>query len=57
MLTHTWNYPVDHDNPPGQLYNLDEDPGESNNLYYEHFDKVVELRALLRDIQYSGSSR
>lgn len=57
LITHSWNDPVDHENPPGQLYNLDEDPGETNNLYYENYDKVVELRALLREIQYSGRSR
>ena len=57
ILTHAWNHPDDPDNPPGQLYNLTEDIGEEQNLYYEKYDKVVELQALLREIKYSGRSR
>ena len=36
------------DDPPGQLYNLAEDIGETNNLWTEQPDKVEELRAMLR---------
>lgn len=57
ILTHAWNFPDDLDAPPGQLYNLKDDIGETNNLYYQHPAKVVELRALLREIKYSGRSR
>jgi len=57
MTPHKWNYPENRDNPPGQLYNLDEDPGETNNLYYSNPEVVVRLRSKLRDIQYSGRSR
>lgn len=32
---------------PGQLYNLDEDPGETNNLYFSHPEVVKELKGLL----------
>ncbi|MFM8401459.1 MAG: arylsulfatase, partial [Pirellula sp.] len=32
---------------PGQLYNLDTDPGESSNLYFKHPDVVEELKGLL----------
>ena len=32
---------------PGQLYNLEIDPGETNNLYYEQPAIVQELKALL----------
>jgi arylsulfatase A-like enzyme len=37
---------IDSESP--QLYNLDDDPGERNNLAEEMFDKVEELRAELR---------
>ena len=57
IVTHKWNYKDDADNPPGQLYNLRIDPGETNNLYYSHPEKVAELRDKLREIQYSGRSR
>jgi hypothetical protein len=43
--------------PPGQLYHLGKDIGETDNLYNREPLQVVELKALLRDIQYSGRSR
>lgn len=57
MSTHEWNYSQNYDNPPGQLYNLKEDPGERTNLYYSHPEIVVKLRSRLREIQYYGRSR
>ena len=35
----------------GQLYNLEDDPKEQNNLYGEHPDKVMELTGLLEKIK------
>ncbi|MCC6354150.1 MAG: arylsulfatase [Verrucomicrobiae bacterium] len=32
---------------PGQLYNLDDDPGETTNLYFNHPGIVAELKGLL----------
>ncbi len=57
LLPHKWDYEKDADFPPGQLYQLEEDPGERDNLYYEHPEVVIELKALLREIQYGGRSR
>ncbi|MCB1237565.1 MAG: arylsulfatase, partial [Verrucomicrobiae bacterium] len=42
---------------PGQLYDLESDPGETRNLYFEHSDKVKELKALLEESKSSGRSR
>lgn len=56
MMPHEWNFDWDADNPPGQLYNLATDPSETDNLYYQHPEKVVALRAELRDILYRGRS-
>ena len=36
--------------PPGQLFNLRDDPAEANNLYLERADKVKELRAILEKV-------
>jgi arylsulfatase A-like enzyme len=33
---------------PGQLYDLELDPGETNNLYHKHPDVVKELKELLK---------
>jgi arylsulfatase A-like enzyme len=44
-------------NPAGQLYNLQEDPGETNNLYLRHPDVVARLRETLRTVRQSGRSR
>lgn len=57
MVPHQWNYPENKKDPPGQLYNLKDDPGETTNLYYERYDIVVKLRAELTRIMYTGRSR
>jgi len=41
---------------PGQLYNLETDPGETKNLYYERLDIVKELKSLLETSKQSGRS-
>ena len=42
---------------PGQLYDLETDPGETKNLYFEHAEVVKELQALLDQTKASGRSR
>ena len=39
-----------------QLYNLDADPGETNNLYFEHPEIVKELKSQLEQYKESGRS-
>ena len=41
---------------PGQLYNLEKDPGETNNLYFEHPEVVKELKVQLDEFVKSGRS-
>ncbi len=41
---------------PGQLYNLEKDPGETTNLYFEHPEIVRELEAKLDKFIESGRS-
>ena len=41
----------------GQLYNLDDDPGETTNLYFEHPEIVTELRTQLHAYRDGGRSR
>ncbi len=41
---------------PGQLYNLDTDPGETTNLYRRHPEIVKELKAKLEEFKASGRS-
>jgi arylsulfatase A-like enzyme len=41
---------------PGQLYNLDTDPGETTNLYFEHPEIVKELKSQLDKYVASGRS-
>lgn len=50
----TWALPDDAPDAPGQLYNLDSDPGETRNLYFEHPQIVQELKALLDSSKASG---
>lgn len=45
------------DDPDVQLYNLAKDPGETNNLYKEKPEVVVELKALLEKYKREGRSR
>jgi len=42
---------------PGQLYDLDTDPGETTNLYFKHPGIVKELKALLVESKRTGRSR
>lgn len=42
--------------PPGQLYDLASDPGETKNLYGEHPDRVQEMKARLEAFKESGRS-
>ena len=53
-----WN-PQDHDSkePAGQLFNLDEDLGESNNLYEEHPEIVARLRQQLSRIRENADGK
>jgi arylsulfatase A-like enzyme len=39
---------------PGQLYNLDDDPGEKTNLYFEHPAIARELKELLEHVRARG---
>ena len=41
---------------PGQLYNLEFDPGETNNLYFKHPEIVNELKSQLDEYNESGRS-
>jgi arylsulfatase A-like enzyme len=43
-------------NAVGQLYNLQTDPGETTNLFYERLDIVKELKLLLENSKRSGRS-
>ncbi len=40
----------------GQLYNLADDPGETNNLFFENEEKRLELQELLKRLKESGRS-
>jgi len=42
---------------PGQLYNLEADPGETRNLYFDQPRIVKELKALPDTSKASGRSR
>ena len=42
---------------PGQLYNLEDDPGETNNLYFEFPEIVTELKNQLETYKENGRSR
>ncbi|MFT7486225.1 MAG: arylsulfatase A, partial [Candidatus Paceibacteria bacterium] len=44
------------DAPAGQLYNLDVDPGELNNLYGQEPEVVARLSARMQEIKDAGRS-
>jgi hypothetical protein len=41
---------------PGQLYNLETDPGETTNLYSRHPEIVKRMKAQLEKFKSSGHS-
>ena len=41
---------------PGQLYNLQSDPGETTNLYFKNPEIVRELKGKLEEFKKSGRS-
>lgn len=43
--------------PPGQLYDLDADPGEIKNVWHQHPEVVRRLQKLLDQYRISGRSR
>lgn len=43
--------------PPGQLYDLAADPGETTNLYSDHPEVVARLQKLFDDLVKNGRSR
>ena len=43
--------------PQGQLYNLHDDPAETNNLYLSHPDMVARLEAMMKQIVAARGSR
>ncbi len=55
-----WSFPRTPDElmglPPMQLYNLEKDPGEEQNLIGSHMEKVQELKFLLTDYIQNGRS-
>ncbi len=48
--------PENEPDAPGQLYDLANDPQETNNLYFTNADKRMELQNLLRQLKESGRS-
>jgi hypothetical protein len=48
---------IPEDKTTGQLYNLEEDPVESNNLFLEMPEKVKELEEILARYKRQGHSR
>jgi len=45
------------DAPPGQLYDLSDDFGETKNVYREHPDVVARLTSLFEQLRDAGRSR
>ena len=51
-----WALPENAPDAPGQLYNLDDDPNETNNLYFKEEAKRKEMQELLSKLKSSGRS-
>ena len=56
-LLQAFALPDEASDAPGQLYNLEDDPGEKHNLALQHPDMAKELQALLDESLASGRSR
>ena len=56
LLRGTGDMPAakDENLPPGQLYNIAKDPGETQNLWLKHPETVARLTALLEKYQREG---
>lgn len=54
VKTRVKNLPDDH--PPGELYDMQADPGETTNLWNQHPEVVERLVALLQKYQQDGRS-
>lgn len=54
---HAFELPETAPDAPGQLYDLEADPGETKNVYFERPEIVKELQKLLADTKASGRSR
>lgn len=57
----SWHSPTEKETkkrglPPVQLYNLDQDPKETNNLQKKHPGRVKKMRSWLRDVVERGRS-
>lgn len=51
-----WTKGIEENAPPGQLYNLASDPGETKNLFAEHPEIVERLAVLLERYKTEGRS-
>jgi arylsulfatase A-like enzyme len=51
-----WSQDLDGDDAPGQLYNLDQDKPEKNNLYHQYPQMVADLTKQLNQIKEQGYS-
>ena len=52
-----WSYAGNESEPPGQLYDMENDPEEKNNLHESRPEIVSELKSLLEKYKASGRSR
>jgi len=52
-----WSYKGSEDEPEGQLYDMEADPREQNNLFLENPGQVEKMKALLEKYKSSGRSR
>ena len=52
-----WSYKGNDDDPDVQLYNMEEDIGEKNNLYQQHPDITLELQNLLTAVKEGSTGK
>ncbi len=56
-FTHPNRLTPEENGPKGQLYNMNDDPLESRNLFFKNPEKVSELSSMLREIVDAGNSQ